>query len=311
MNIKWVGCSPSNYSIGRGGKTISKVVIHWIVGSLASADATFADGRRQASAHYGVGQDEIHQWVKEEDTAWHCGDFPTNQESIGIEHEGGPDLPISDKVYAQSIELVADICKRYNIPVDRDHIKKHSEIKATACPGTYDMDRLISGVIAKLSTTDPNQVKVNLGEPYGIQEVQAIKSMLADRDRTILELGEKAKTLDGFVAKWVEEWKLITGSSLVDVELEMAKLMSAEEAAQTFRDSIEECVGEFLKDDLLLEAHKTVRKQMSDLNGQISTLEQKLKDVKAPKGYEYKGVSGEWKLFSWLFKTVKYKRQVI
>jgi hypothetical protein len=39
--------------------------------------------------------------------------------------------------------LVADICKFYNIPCDRKHIKKHSEIIPTACPNEIDVERIV------------------------------------------------------------------------------------------------------------------------------------------------------------------------
>lgn len=146
MTIKWIGAHANNFEKGRQGYTVKKIVIHWIVGKLAAADATFQDPNRIASAHYGIGNTVVHQYVKEEDTAYHAGNLTVNRQSIGIEHEGGPDLPISEETYKTSAELVADICRRYAIPVDRTHIIRHGEVKATQCPGTYDMDRLIRDV---------------------------------------------------------------------------------------------------------------------------------------------------------------------
>ena len=128
MNIKWVGCHPNNFGAGRYNNSIKYVILHWIVGTLESADATFNNPTRLASAHYGVGDDEIHQWVKESDTAWHAGNLMVNRQSIGIENEGGPDLPISEATYQTSAKLIADICKRYNIPIDREHILGHREV---------------------------------------------------------------------------------------------------------------------------------------------------------------------------------------
>lgn len=136
MKIVWKG-SP-NFSKGRGGKKIKYIVIHWIVGKLSAADAVFASTARQSSAHYAVGNGVVHQYVAEENTAWHCGVFASNQESIGIEHEGGPTLPITDGVYKTSAELIASIWKRHGIIP----LRKHSEFKATQCPGTLDLARL-------------------------------------------------------------------------------------------------------------------------------------------------------------------------
>ena len=39
---------------------------------------------------------------------------------------------------------MADICKFYNIPCDRQHIKKHSEIVPTACPNEIDVERIVN-----------------------------------------------------------------------------------------------------------------------------------------------------------------------
>ena len=151
MDIKWIGANSKNYSIGRNGTIIKKIVLHWIVGKLAAADATFQDGNRIASAHYGIGGKVVHQYVKDTDTAYHAGNLTVNRESIGIEHEGGPDIPISEDTYKTSIALVTDLCKKYGIPVDRDHIKMHREIKATQCPGTLDIDRIVKEVQKNMS----------------------------------------------------------------------------------------------------------------------------------------------------------------
>ena len=153
MDIKWIGCHPNNFLVGRSGKTVNKVVLHWIVGTLNSADATFAKPDRIASAHYGVGNNDIHQYVKEEDTAYHAGNLTVNKESIGIEHEGGPDIPVTEITVQTSIKLVSDICRRYNIPADSQHIIRHSDVKATQCPGTLPVERIIAEVSKILTIT--------------------------------------------------------------------------------------------------------------------------------------------------------------
>jgi len=146
MNIIWKG-SP-NYTKGRGGKAIEFIVCHWIVGDLAAADAVFANSARQSSAHYAVGNGIIHQYVIEPNTAWHAGDFDVNQRSIGIEHRGGPALPISDETYNTSADLIADICRRYG---KRFPLRAHREFSATACPGTLDLNRLNQLVTQRLN----------------------------------------------------------------------------------------------------------------------------------------------------------------
>lgn len=197
MNIKWIGANSNNYTAGRSGKTINKIVLHWIVGTLESADATFANPDRKASAHYGIGDEEIHQWVKEEDTAWGASNWDVNQTCINIEHEGGWLLPDgtrqkpSDATHKTSAELVADICRRYNLPIDRNTIHVHNEYSTTTCPGTLDVNRIIE--LAKgFSTTVPDPVlisdpktKLNLGSDWGIRELQATISALNDQKRDL------------------------------------------------------------------------------------------------------------------------------
>ena len=60
MTIKFIG-SP-NFDTSR--KPIKQVVIHWMVGTLKATDAVFQDKIRNTSAHYGVEDEIIHQYVK-------------------------------------------------------------------------------------------------------------------------------------------------------------------------------------------------------------------------------------------------------
>lgn len=200
MTIKWIGAHSSNYTVGREGKKIDKIVMHWIVGTLESCDATFAKDTRNASAHYGIGDGDVHQYVQESDTAWHASNWSVNQTSIGIEHEGGwvlndgtRKVP-TDKTHQTSGELVADICRRYNIPADREHIRLHSEYTATTCPGSLDVNRIIEIAKNFMIPSDPPstdmpidnpQAKIDLGKPFGIMEVQAIISSLKDMKKNL------------------------------------------------------------------------------------------------------------------------------
>lgn len=309
MTIRWVGCSPSNYTVGRSISPLDKIIIHWIVGTQSSCDATFADGRRQASAHYSVGQSEIHQYVKEEDTAWHAGNWSVNQTSIGIEHEGGPTIPITEAVYKQSAELVADICKRHSIPCDRDHIKKHKEVsdRVTECCGTLDIDRIVrdaNAILNPVAPIDPDKVKVNLGGEWGTMEVQAIRSTLTDQKRDITALTEKVKIMDGFISQWVEELKLPVGSNFVEIGAELARILLLEDINQLYRDKIEDVVGAFDSDTALLQALQAVRTEIKTKNDMIVELQNKLDAARIPVGYKF---LKSWTIFSLMWKL--YKRE--
>lgn len=148
MNIKQVPAHRNNYGDKRK-YPVKRIVMHWIVGELSAADATFKNPSRKASAHFGVGSNgEIHQYVPEDMVAWHAGP-KVNFESIGIEHAGGQLINGTRKVPTQqcldaSAELVADLCKRYNLPCNRDSIKLHKEYMSTTCPGMLNVDYIIS-----------------------------------------------------------------------------------------------------------------------------------------------------------------------
>lgn len=151
LNIALTQASPNNYMKGRewNGKSYKPemVILHWIVGDLPAADAQFiSNTQSRVSAHYGIGDDVIHKYVSEHDTAYHAGNFDINLKSIGIEHKGGPNIPISENTIETSVALVFDICKRWGIPADAAHIRRHRDIVATQCPGTLPVERIIKEV---------------------------------------------------------------------------------------------------------------------------------------------------------------------
>lgn len=188
MNITWIG-SP-NFDSNR--TDISRIVIHWFgMGTLAGADATFQKPSG-TSAHYAISDNIIHQYVKEENTAYHAGNYAVNQRSIGLEHDANPDKPLSEQSYQTSAKLIAEICLRYNIPIDRQHIIKHSEVKATQCPGTIDLDKLIK--LAKGITM-----------PDALQECLAQHTKLVDeataKDKEIFLLKESVRELEAEIER--------------------------------------------------------------------------------------------------------------
>lgn len=137
---------------------IDRVIIHTMVGFAQGADERFNDPTSNVSAHYGVLETgEIWHWVDETFTAYHAGNLLMNRRSIGIEHEdnGQPNSVRPDTLYTASANLVRDICQYYNIPIDRQHILKHSEVSddPTSCPDSLDIDRIVS--LAQNPQSDP------------------------------------------------------------------------------------------------------------------------------------------------------------
>ena len=101
----------------------------------------------------------ILQYVKEENTAWHAGivEKPTwkliipntnpNLYTIGIEFEGKTPEPFTAWQYEAGAKLIAEIAKRWQIPLDRDHIIRHHEIRASkSCPGNRVIMDLLIGL---------------------------------------------------------------------------------------------------------------------------------------------------------------------
>lgn len=150
-----------NFTKGRLGYEPIIVVIHRMEGTLVGTDAWFGNPVSKVSSHYGIGKSgAIHQYVKEENAAWHAGISKVvnkstgdwvkahglidstgrlvnpNFYSIGIEHEGFIKNSWSDAMVDSSAQLIADICYRHKIPFDAEHIVGHHRIYfGHQCPG--------------------------------------------------------------------------------------------------------------------------------------------------------------------------------
>lgn len=159
--VTWVG-SP-NFTPGRKGQQPVAIVYHIMAGTLAGTDSWFRNPGSKVSAHFGIGRDgAIHQYVREEDTAWANGRvaaptwsllerFPKvnpNAYTLSIEHEGQPGEPFTEEMYEASLALTRYLLDRWSIPVDRDHLIGHHRIDGVNrahCPGpSFPWDRLFA-----------------------------------------------------------------------------------------------------------------------------------------------------------------------
>jgi N-acetyl-anhydromuramyl-L-alanine amidase AmpD len=110
-----------------GQRQIDLIVIHTMEmdekGETAENCAQwFRNPGAKVSAHYCVDADSIVQCVRDQDVGWHAPG--ANHDGIGIEHAGrakqtGRDWsdPYSKAMLERSAALVADLCKKYKIPV--------------------------------------------------------------------------------------------------------------------------------------------------------------------------------------------------
>lgn len=139
--------NPMNSDSNRS--TIDTIVIHHNAGTDdATARRTwYISTGVGTSAHYQITPDKIWGCVGENFVAYHAGNYEVNQRSIGLEHLNdtvAPTWTIAEETYKNSAKLIKDICERYSIPLDRQHIRGHKEFTSTQCPGGIDIDKLIS-----------------------------------------------------------------------------------------------------------------------------------------------------------------------
>ncbi|CAL9663305.1 hypothetical protein SUDANB105_07113 [Streptomyces sp. enrichment culture] len=85
------------------------------------------------SWHYSLRSTDGHiaQHVKAKDVAWHAGNWFVNAKSIGLEHEGflaSPDAWYTEAMYRSSARLVKYLAKKYDVPLDRQHILGHDTV---------------------------------------------------------------------------------------------------------------------------------------------------------------------------------------
>ncbi len=140
-----------NFKVGRGEYKPEIIVLHIMAGSLSGTDDWFSKEVSQVSANYGVGLNgEIHQYVKDEDTAWAQGkvDSPSfklykpginpNLYCLSIEHEGMDLSIVRQSQIDASVALIRALATKWSIPLDRDHIIGHYQIGAYKpnCPAT-------------------------------------------------------------------------------------------------------------------------------------------------------------------------------
>jgi hypothetical protein len=203
-------------------KTIDRIVIHHNAGTSdeGARRTWYVSTGVGTSANYQVTPTKIWGCVGEESVAYHAGKYSMNQRSIGIEHlnsTGAPSWLIAEETYKNSAKLIADICERYNIPIDRKHIIKHSEVYATACPGGIDIDKLIRmakeiksptkavkpTATLKITNVDFNKgefkvVLSNINSPSGISKVE-FPTWTSQNDQDDIKWYEGAKEGNNYV----------------------------------------------------------------------------------------------------------------
>lgn len=217
MNIQWK--SSPNFREGRNGRKPVAIVNHITAGLMPGTLSWLQNPQSKASAHYLVSRKgEIFQLVKEEDTAYHAGivNHPNwtlydgsnpNRYTIGIEHEGYPDEPLTEQQYQATLWLHQQIIKKWNMPADADHIVGHYRVDSVdrpKCPGPrFPWERLFRDL--KGTAIDVSEVPIIM--PSG-KQLKGFILNLGDGDRTYAGVRDLAEEL-GFKVRWDEQARTV------------------------------------------------------------------------------------------------------
>lgn len=112
------------------------VAIHDIEGTVQDALNVFQNINTGVSIHYIVDTDgTVYQLVHDKDITYHVGNYWYNQRSIGIEHAGFDATGFqwyNAAEYLGSAKLVSYLLKKFNIPLDHDHVVSHGTVPSPA-----------------------------------------------------------------------------------------------------------------------------------------------------------------------------------
>lgn len=193
--VEYVKISPNKTS--PRDHAIDTITIHCMAGNLSieTCANVFAPSSRQASSNYGVGSDgRIGCYVDEADRSWCSSNRANDMRAITIEvaNDGGADTGwhVSGVAMSSLIKLVADVCRRNNIPKlvwsdskdDRINHRNgcnmtvHRDFANKSCPGDYLMSQMpyiasevnkllgVSGVVPQPSAPQPSNPNKTLDE---------------------------------------------------------------------------------------------------------------------------------------------------
>lgn len=197
----------THYSQGRSGRNIQMIAIHHMAGVLTAEQCgSIFQGSRQASAHYGIGNDgKIAQYVDEANTAWTNSNWDSNCKSVTIETSNdkvGGDWTVGDKVLNSLIKLVADIAKRNNIVLEKGKtVVWHSMYVATTCPGAYLLSKLdyIIAEANKINNQEETTVIKKSNEEIVAEVIAGKWGNGADRKSRLTNAGYDYNTIQNLV----------------------------------------------------------------------------------------------------------------
>lgn len=155
-----------NFTKGRGTQRPHTIIIHIAEGTFEGTTRWLRDPSAGVSAHYLIGRNgQTRSFVDEKNTAWHAGradkkplwrlapgdNINCNTITIGIENEGYSTSVWTKAQKEANVKLIAEICKRWSINPDRDHIIGHYEISKTRRPNCPAVNKKILDEIVEMA----------------------------------------------------------------------------------------------------------------------------------------------------------------
>jgi hypothetical protein len=137
---------------------IETVVWHTAEGTLSNTLAWFNNPRAGVSSNYVMDKNgALYAMLKEYFVPYANGNWNSNQRSVTIEviDDGNPySIVRTDALYKAAGALTRDICQFYGIPIERAHVKGHSEVSSShsLCPGNLDLDRIVREANGQIET---------------------------------------------------------------------------------------------------------------------------------------------------------------
>lgn len=306
---------PSPYKSSRGGNPIKAIVIHTAVGTYEGTIAWFKNNDKLVSSHYVVSLDgKITQMVNDNEAAHHAGltSNPTlfpwyksgqnpNLVTLGIECADNAKPSEADRSVQLPMlaGLVADLCRAYSIPADRQHIVGHRELyDRKTCPGNIDLDKLVEMVNLVLSPPPTNTINEDQNRALAVLSDYKVSAGLGNLESAVRDLVGKVGDLKNANSS-MESLK----NELRDRESFIQGQKATISEYQSHQKELSGILG--VADEYPVikgEATKLVSVE-DDLDNARRVIESKDKEITSLKASGE--VMGEFRLFGLLFKVYK------
>lgn len=198
--------------------------------------------------------EQIHEWHKNNNPPWAGIGYHYVIRKDGTIERGRPEWAIGSHAYgenshtigihlsgdfqqaeptSQQIEkcamLVADICERYGIPIDYEHIVGHGELMATSCPGKNLQKLIDDGTITGKAIFYYNQAHgITDSVEAKEQEGASCGGRGMERYNTIDSLPEWAKPT---IQKMIDKGLLQGNGESLDLSLDMLRIFVVNDRA--------------------------------------------------------------------------------